>query len=104
MDTAAAFAESGAVANRNAFPDQTEIDVLIDGLAPADLQAMLAGLLQPIFERLQTSADETELLGQLAECFPHLDGTALVEQLTRLLFVAELWGSASAGEEARAEG
>ena len=52
------------------------------------------GLVQPIIDAAEQ--EPHMLLGKLAELYPALDGDALQERLTNILFVAGLWGRMSA--------
>lgn len=88
-DKPASFAEPGRDA---AHEDQAALDAALAALPPAQLQAQMQSILQPVFERLQAEQDPQAMLGWLAEQFPGLDESALQERLTRLMFAAAVWG------------
>lgn len=81
------------------FPDQTALDAALDKIDAGDLDAQVRALLRPILDKLSAGAKPEELLGWLAEAYPGMDGTALVETLTRLIFVSTLWGKLSVQDE-----
>ena len=79
------------------FPDQVALDNAIASITAATLDAQGRALLAPVFEALQSADDNpAAFLGWLAEKFPHTAPDALEEMLTRLIFVAELWGQINA--------
>lgn len=79
---------------------QAALDAALAGLDPAELQAQAEALIRPVLEAAVRGASEAELLGLLAEAWPHMDESALVERLERILFAAELFGRIEAGGEA----
>lgn len=81
------------------YPDQDAIDAAIAGLKPAEIQKQAEGVLRPIIELIEGGHDYQEILDTLAETYPKMDDAALQEMLTRAVFVSEVWGRLSAGEE-----
>lgn len=79
--------------------DQHALDQAIDGLSAEQLQEQALEALRPVIAALQNGADEAEVLGLLAETSPDLDAKALQEQLTRLIFIAGVWGRLSAAAD-----
>lgn len=79
--------------------DQHALDQAIDGLSAEQLQEQAQEALRPVLAALQRGADETEVLGLLAETSPDLDAKALQEQLARLIFIAGVWGRLSAAAD-----
>ncbi len=82
-----AFAEGDV-----SVPDQDALDAALDAKTPADLNAEMRGLLEPVLDAVQDGAAPEELLGMLAELYQDMDGSALQERLARAIFVANLWG------------
>ncbi|MDH1007414.1 DUF935 domain-containing protein [Pseudomonas nicosulfuronedens] len=79
--------------------DQHALDQAIDGLSAEQLQEQAQEALRPVIAALQNGADESEVLGLLAETSPDLDAKALQEQLARLIFIAGVWGRLSAAAD-----
>lgn len=90
-DIAAQSAQTGAAP---AFPDQAAIDEL-----PEPDDAVLEPLLAPILTELMQGIGPDDMLRRLAEWYPQMDDRALVELLSRAMFVAELHGRLSAQQE-----
>ena len=90
---AANFAEM----NHLEFPDQTALDDAVKAISSETLDEQGRAMLEPLLDALKGMEDDpVAFLGWLAETFPQADGGALEEMLTRLLFVAELWGRINA--------
>jgi phage gp29-like protein len=76
------------------------IDAAADGITDAELQAQAEAMIEPVMAFIREQGVTTETLGRLAEVYPDMDGDALQEMLARMLFVAEVWGRLSVGEDA----
>ncbi|AZE35239.1 Mu-like prophage FluMu protein gp29 [Pseudomonas chlororaphis subsp. aureofaciens] len=103
LDEAPPPAESSEFAESTLKPilDQVALDQAIDSL-PADLlQEQSEQAVASLIETLLRARTDTEALGLLAEAYPKMDDQALQENLTRLLFMADIWGrlNASADQE-----
>lgn len=96
---AAATAALTATAGGNAFPDQTALDAMIESIAPDMLQGQAVAALMPVLKMIAASADYAEVHAALAGIFPGMDTPQLEETLARAMFVAEVWGRLSAGNE-----
>jgi len=81
------------------FPDQTALDAAIEAIAPDLLQGQAVAALKPVLEMIAASTDYAEVHAALAEVFPQMDTQQLEETLARAMFVAEVWGRLSAGNE-----
>ncbi|MDM4768627.1 DUF935 family protein [Solimonas sp. SE-A11] len=88
---AAEFAQSGGTL----FPDQDAID---DVDLSAELQGISAQLLRPLLERVKQGVDPAELLADLASLYPQMDDRALENLLARVIFIGDVWGRLSAGD------
>lgn len=77
---------------------QDALDALCGG-ADAALRDAGEALLAPLLAELEAGLSPAELEGRLAELFPALDESQLTDLLTRLLFVAALYGYADARAE-----
>ncbi|WP_440217239.1 DUF935 domain-containing protein [Chromobacterium piscinae] len=86
-ETSAEFAEADEEA-----PDQDALDAALDVLSADELQADVAAMLQPLFDRIRAGAQPDELLGSLAELYPDMDASGLQERLARAIFTAKVWG------------
>jgi phage gp29-like protein len=71
---------------------QQQIDHLLAGFTPAQLQAQMATVLKPALTVIQQADDYQGAMEMLATAYPHMSTTLLQEILTRLIFVAELAG------------
>lgn len=90
------FASPG-IARR--YPDQAAIEGALDALTPENLQDQAEAMVLPALRAIARGADETEVLGLLAEAYPQMDDAALEEQLTRLMFAAEVFGRLTMQDE-----
>lgn len=78
-----------------AFPDQVELERMLDSIDDQELQAQAEAMLEPLFKMVrQEGADEA--LGHLAEAYPDMDDDRLVDLLSRIIFVADAWGRLNA--------
>ena len=81
------------------FADQTAIDNLLESLPAEGLQQKAEDLLKPVLSAIQSLKSETEVLGMLADIYPHMQEDTLREQLAHLLFIADTWGRLSIQHE-----
>lgn len=89
---AAAPADFAELTLRPAVSDQHALDEGINQLPAGQLQAQMELTLAPILQALQRGANEVQILEQLAALQPELDDRSLQATLTRLMFMADLWG------------
>ena len=68
------------------------MDAAIEALKPEDLQRQAEGVLQPVLDMIKSGMDYNKILESLATTYPVMDDTALMEMLTRAIFVHEVWG------------
>lgn len=78
-----------------AFPDQAELERMIDSIGNGELQEQAEKLLEPLFDLVRKHPPD-EALGLIAEAYPDMDDDALQELLARVLFVADTWGRLNA--------
>ncbi len=77
--------------------DQRAVDTAVESLDPAGLQRQAEGVLKPILDMIESGMDYNKILESLAMAYPDMGDTALVEMLTRGIFVHETWGRLNAG-------
>ena len=92
-DGAAEFAEGEALS-----PDQAALDAAIEQLPAEAIDQAVRTLLQPALEAIAEFSDAEQARQALADAYPRMDAAALESLLARAFFVADLLGSASAGE------
>ena len=73
---------------------QQTLDAALD--APLDWTKVTDPLLKPVLDALAGGRAPEEILAEMAAWYPLLDDAALVETLSRALFVADCWGRLSA--------
>lgn len=73
------------------FSDQLQLDEAADN-PPALLDAAFEKMLKPVIEQVQQGLSAEDALTELAELFPAMPDADLIELLTRVFFVADLWG------------
>jgi phage gp29-like protein len=96
----AQFSEAtGAQRTTPTFPDQELIDLFAESFSPAELQAIMKPVITPVLQAIEQGGDLTDMMSALAGLFPQMETSALQKLLTRLIFVAEVWGRISAQEE-----
>ncbi|WP_234086766.1 DUF935 domain-containing protein [Azonexus sp. R2A61] len=78
------------------FPDQVAVDDALDAIPAEALQAQMEQIIGPILKDLETAGGYEEAMAALAGRYPALDAAKLEGLLARAMFVAELWGAASA--------
>ncbi|PMY62091.1 MULTISPECIES: DUF935 domain-containing protein [Pseudomonas] len=101
LDETPAPAESAEFAESTLKPilDQVALDQAIASLPAELLQEQSEQVVASLIETLLRARTDTEALGLLAEAYPSMDDQALQENLTRLLFMASVWGRLSASAD-----
>ena len=79
--------------------DQVALDQVINALPAELLQEQAEKAIAPLIEALQQGRTETEALGLLAEVYPQMDDQALQQTLTKLMFMADMWGRLTAAAD-----
>lgn len=79
--------------------DQHALDQCIAHLPAEPLQGHVQTTLAPVLEALKRGDTEAQVLEQLAELQPELNDQALQSTLTRLMFMADLWGRLNASAD-----
>ena len=79
--------------------DQLALDQVIDALPTELLQEQAEKAIAPLIEALQQGRTEAEALGLLAEAYPQMDDQALQQTLTKLMFMADMWGRLTAAAD-----
>lgn len=88
-----------AFAEGDLFPDQTALDSGIEGINADTLTAQAQVALKPVLDLIAASTDYAEVFDRLAETFPAMNTQQLEQALARAMFVADVWGKLSAGNE-----
>ncbi|AJO79220.1 DUF935 family protein [Pseudomonas sp. MRSN 12121] len=101
LDETPAPAESSEFAESSLKPilDQVALDQAINSLPAELLQEQSEQTVASLIETLLRARTDTEALGLLAEAYPTMDDQALQENLTRLLFMANIWGRLNANAD-----
>jgi phage gp29-like protein len=81
--------------NQADFPDQAELEKMLEGIDDQELQGQAEAMLQPLFDVIAKHGPD-EALGYLAEAYPDMDDRRLQDLLARVLFVADTWGRLNA--------
>lgn len=79
--------------------DQVALDQVITSLPAELLQEQSEQVTASVIDALLRARTDTEALGLLAEAYPTMDDQALQENLTRLLFMADVWGRLNASAD-----
>jgi len=79
--------------------DQVALDQVITNLPTELLQEQSEQVTASVIDALLRARTDTEALGLLAEAYPTMDDQALQENLTRLLFMADVWGRLNASAD-----
>jgi len=79
--------------------DQVALDQVIAALPDELLQEQAEQAIAPLIEALQQGRSATEALGLLAEAYPQMDDQALQQTLTKLMFMASMWGRLTAAAD-----
>lgn len=77
------------------FADQAALDKAMDDLDGGALDEAMRALLTPFLEKLTAAGSPDDVLELIAQLYPQMDAAQLREQLTRVIFVSELWGMAN---------
>lgn len=101
LDETPVPAESSEFAESPLKPilDQVALDQAINSLPAELLQEQSEQAVASLIETLLRARTDTEALGLLAEAYPTMDDQALQENLTRLLFMANIWGRLNASAD-----
>ena len=67
---------------------------VVDAIGGDEWQALAAPVIEPVLARAK--ADPEGLLDDIAAAYPEMDAEALTERLARILFVADVYGRATA--------
>jgi phage gp29-like protein len=95
-----ALNSEGSGDNTEFFLDQEMLDKFVAGITtPAELQKLMAGVLKPVFDLVEKGSDLQELYDELPALFPEMDSLRIEQILTRVFFVASVWGRISAEME-----
>ncbi len=89
------FADLAALAEAGA-EDLRGLDLAANGIKPESLQAAMDKLLAPVLQAISSAQSPEDVMAALQQAYPEMDSSALEEQLTRALFVADLLGRARA--------
>jgi len=73
------------------FPDQKELDDALDSITSEDLQEQMDPIIQPILDFADKHGPE-ETLKRMSEVYDSMDIEDITDQLTQMLFVAEMHG------------
>lgn len=72
-------------------PQKDDIDDMGDGVTPEAFQKSIDPVLKPLIASIIKDGPEAAMQ-QAATLYPQLDDSALIDLLTRAIFVADLWG------------
>jgi len=72
------------------------LDAALDAMDEDSLRDMNGALLKPLLAMAEDDPDE--FIARMGEAYPDMEIDQLTETLARVLYVAELWGAANAGE------
>ncbi|HJW23797.1 MAG TPA: DUF935 domain-containing protein [Rhodocyclaceae bacterium] len=81
------------------YPDQAALDAALEAMSPDELAGVTAPLLAPLIEAIKAGEPPEVLMGRVADLWPGMDESALVEKLSRMIFAVELLGRLSAQGE-----
>lgn len=95
----AALRSSGTQAEAGQFKDQLAIDAGLDKLPGEAIDLAMAKMLEPVIEVLRAGGTPDEAADKLAELWPNMDARDLQELVARALFVADVWGRLTAGDD-----
>lgn len=82
---------AAALAARDLPPVRDDIDKLNSGVTPEDFQQAVDPMLKPLILSILKDGPEAAM-SKASELYQALDDTALIDLLTRAIFVADLWG------------
>lgn len=69
-----------------------DLDVILAALTPDAMRADMEAVLKPVLNGIQEGDSYEDALASLIEAYPQMDTDAIQQQLTKLIFVAEVWG------------
>lgn len=94
LEAPPALAKSAEFAEPTLKPilDQLALDQAINSLPAELLQEQSEQTIASLIDALLRARTDSEALGLLAEAYPTMDDQALQDNLTRLLFMANIWG------------
>lgn len=69
-----------------------DLDAVLAALTPDAMKSDMEAVLKPVLTGIQNGDSYEEALTSLIEAYPQMDTDAIQQQLTRLIFVAEVWG------------
>ncbi len=69
-----------------------DLDAVLAALTPDAMKADMEAVLKPVLTGIQNGDSYEDALTSLIEAYPQMDTDAIQQQLTRLIFVAEVWG------------
>lgn len=81
------------------FADQAALDAALAALDPAQMQAQMESMLGGLLDALAKTGSYEAAQSLLANAYPHLPGEQVERLLAQAMFVAELWGAASAAQD-----
>lgn len=101
--TTAAFSQQITdITDENKNDSQLALDKLISSFSTDELIKQTIPMLEPIINSIKNNtADYNELLAKLAEIYPQMDDSELIEKLTRAYFIADCWGRISVENESQ---
>ncbi len=69
-----------------------DLDALLATITPDTMRADIGAILKPVLTGIQKGDSYEDALASLIEAYPQMDTDVIQQQLTRLIFVAEVWG------------
>lgn len=91
-----------AAPDAETFPDQVELDALLDSLPAPELQAQAEQLLRPVIDMLESASSYDEALGGLAEVYPDMATDKLQDMVSRAFASAAAFGILAVRDERKA--
>lgn len=88
-----------AAPEAEAFPDQAELDALLDSLPAPELQAQAEQLLRPVIDMLESAGSYDAALGGLAEVYPDIASDKLQDMVSRAFASAAAFGILAVRDE-----
>lgn len=88
-----------AAPDADTFPDQAELDALLDSLPAPELQAQAEQLLRPVIDMLESADSYDAALGGLAEVYPDMASDRLQDMVSRAFASAAAFGILAVRDE-----
>lgn len=88
-----------AAPDAETFPDQAELDALLDSLPAPELQAQAEQLLRPVIDMLESADSYDAALGGLAEVYPDMASDRLQDMVSRAYASAAALGILAVRDE-----